>query len=147
MVGNGSNLLVDDNGVNAFVIKTVPQYAQCRIEGQDVTAEAGILLSQLAVQAAQAQLTGLEFAHGIPGSLGGGVTMNAGAYGGELKQVITQVGVLVPGGEVETWEADRCQFAYRHTAFSDGEHLVLWAKLHLQPGDGQENRERMRDLA
>ena len=131
MVGNGSNLLVDDNGVNAFVIKTVPQYAQCRIEGQDVTAEAGILLSQLAVQAAQAQLTGLEFAHGIPGSLGGGVTMNAGAYGGELKE----------------WDAQRCQFAYRHTAFSDGEHLVLWAKLHLQPGDGQEIRERMRDLA
>lgn len=147
VVGNGSNLLVDDNGVNAFVIKTVPQYAQCNIEGQDVTAESGILLSQLAVQAAQAQLTGLEFAHGIPGSLGGGVTMNAGAYSGELKQVITQVGVLMPSGEVETWEADRCQFAYRHSAFSDGEHMVLWAKLHLQPGDGQEIREKMRDLA
>lgn len=147
MVGNGSNLLVDDHGVNAFVIKTVPQYAQCHIEGENMTAEAGILLSQLANQAAQAQLTGLEFAHGIPGSLGGGVTMNAGAYGGELKQVVTQVGVLTSSGEVEEWDAERCQFAYRHTAFSDGENLVLWAKLHLEPGDGQAIRDKMKDLA
>lgn len=147
VVGNCSNLLVDDNGVNAFVVETVPQYAQCQVQGEELTAQAGILLSQLANQAAQANLTGLEFAHGIPGSLGGGVTMNAGAYGGELKQVVTQVGVLTATGEVEEWDTDRCQFRYRHTAFSDGENLVLWAKLRLQPGNGDEIRGRMRELA
>lgn len=147
VVGNCSNLLVDDNGVNAFVVETVPQYAQCQVQGEELTAQAGILLSQLANQAAQASLTGLEFAHGIPGSLGGGVTMNAGAYGGELKQVVTQVGVLTPSGAVEEWDAEQCQFRYRHTAFSDGENLVLWAKLQLQPGNGDEIRGRMRELA
>lgn len=147
MVGNGSNLLVDDRGVDAFVVKTVPQYSQCRMEGEEVTAQAGVLLSQLATRAAENNLAGLEFAHGIPGSLGGGVTMNAGAYGGELKQVVTQVGVLLPSGEVEAWDAAQCQFSYRHSAFSDGQHLVLWAKLRLQQGDGQTIREHMRDFA
>ncbi|MBM6897255.1 UDP-N-acetylmuramate dehydrogenase [Pseudoflavonifractor capillosus] len=147
MVGNGSNLLVDDGGVNAFVVKTVPQYAACEIQGEEITAQAGILLSQLANRAAQAGLTGLEFAQGIPGSLGGGVTMNAGAYGGEMVQVVRQVGVLCPDGTVETWEGERCDFRYRHSAFSDGEHLVLWVKLGLQPGDQGEIQEKMRDYA
>lgn len=147
VMGNGSNLLVDDRGVNAFVIKTAPQYAKCQMQGDEVTAESGILLSQLATRAAEAGLTGLEFAHGIPGSLGGGVTMNAGAYGGEMVQVITHVGVLLPSGEVEQWEAQRCQFRYRHSAFSDGEHLVLWAKMKLKPGNQEEIRNRMRELA
>lgn len=147
MVGNGSNLLVDDRGVNAFVVKTAPQYAQCRAEGEELTAQAGILLSKLATQAAEMGLTGLEFAHGIPGSLGGGVTMNAGAYGGEMVQVVRQVGVLCPDGTVETWEGDRCGFRYRHSAFSNGAHLVLWAKLRLQPGKPEAIRETMRELA
>lgn len=147
VVGNGSNLLVDDHGVNAFVVKTVPQYAKCQIQGNEVTAQSGILLSQLATRAAEAGLTGLEFAHGIPGSLGGGVTMNAGAYGGEMVQVVAHVGVLLPSGEVEEWEAQQCQFRYRHSAFSDGKHLVLWAKLRLQPGQPDVIRETMWTLA
>lgn len=147
MVGNGSNLLVDDGGVNAFVVKTVPQYSDCQVRGEELTAQAGILLSQLATRAAQAGLTGLEFAHGIPGSLGGGVTMNAGAYGGEMVQVVRQVGVLCPDGSVETWEGERCEFRYRHSAFSDGKHLVLWAKLGLKSGNPEEIRAYMRDLA
>lgn len=147
VVGNGSNLLVDDGGVNAFVVKTAPQYGECNIQGEEITAQAGILLSQLATRAAEAGLTGLEFAHGIPGSLGGGVTMNAGAYGGEMVQVVRQVGVLCPNGTVETWEAEQCQFGYRHSAFSHGTHLVLWAKLGLKDGKPEEIRGQMRDLA
>lgn len=147
MVGNGSNLLVDDSGVNAFVVKTVPQYAGCQVCGEELTAQSGILLSQLATKAAQEGLTGLEFAHGIPGSLGGGVTMNAGAYGGEMVQVVRQVGVLCPDGTVETWEGERCQFRYRHSAFSDGTHLVLWAKVGLQRGDPEKIQETMRDFS
>lgn len=147
VVGNGSNLLVDDKGVDAFVVKTVPQYASCEVQGEEITAQSGMLLSQLAVQAAQAGLTGLEFAHGIPGSVGGGVTMNAGAYGGEMVQVVRQVGVLCPDGTVETWEGARCEFRYRHSAFSDGTHLVLWAKVGLKPGNPEEIRENMRELA
>lgn len=147
VVGNGSNLLVDDKGVDAFVIKTVPQFGACDVQGEEMTAQAGILLSQLAIRAAEAGLTGLEFAHGIPGSLGGGVTMNAGAYGGEMVQVVRQVGVLCPDGTVETWEGERCEFRYRHSVFSAGTHLVLWAKVGLKPGNQEEVREKMRDLA
>ncbi len=147
VMGNGSNLLVDDHGVDAFVIKTVPQYAKCEVHGNELTAQSGILLSRLAGQAASAGLTGLEFAHGIPGSLGGGVTMNAGAYGGEMVQVVTRVGVLLPSGDVEEWDTEQCQFRYRHSAFSDGKKLVLWATLHLQSSDETVIRETMRNLA
>ena len=89
-VGNGSNLLVDDAGLDGFVLKTVPKVGTITGAGNTLTAGAGATLAQLAVEAANRGLAGLEFAHGIPGSLGGAVVMNAGAYGGELCQVISQ---------------------------------------------------------
>ena len=146
-VGNGSNLLVDDGGLDAFVIQTVPGLSWCRTEGTQLEAGCGVLLSALAVEAARHGLTGLEFAQGIPGSLGGGLTMNAGAYGGELCQVVRWVEVLERGGAVVQVPAEECAFQYRHSAFSDGGRLILSARLTLERGEAEAIRARMAELA
>ena len=145
-VGNGSDLLVDDKGLDAFVVKTVPGLSWWRAEGTQIEAGCGLLLSSLAVEAARRSLTGLEFAHGIPGSLGGAVIMNAGAYGGELCQVVRSVRTLEPDGRVEEIPVEACDFRYRHSAFSDGGRLVLSARLELERGDAEAIRAKMSDL-
>ena len=145
-VGLGSNLLVDDNGLNAFVIRTAPQMNACKVEGTTVTAWAGAPLAQVANAAADRGLTGLEFAHGIPGSLGGGVTMDAGAYDGEMRQVVRSVRALNRNCEVEELSAEQCEFSYRHSVFSDGSRLVLSAVMELQPGEEAAIRSRMAEL-
>ena len=144
-MGNGSNLLVPDEGVDRFLIKSVPGLDWCRSEGETLLAGAGITLARLAVFARDAGLTGLEFAHGIPGSLGGAVTMNAGAYGGEMAQVVRSVDCLTRSGERET--VTDCGFGYRHSAFSDGSRMILCARLALKQGERETIRARMEDLA
>lgn len=134
-VGLGSNLLVDDNGLDALVIKTAPQMNTCHVEGNFVTAWAGAPLAQVAKLAADHSLTGLEFAHGIPGSLGGAVVMNAGAYDGEMRQVVRSVRVLNQDCTVEELPVEQCDFSYRHSVFSDGSRLILSANMELKPGD------------
>ena len=143
-LGNGSNLLVPDEGLDAFVIKTTDGLDRITREGDCLEVESGVPLSRLAVFARDNGLTGLEFAHGIPGSLGGAVTMNAGAYDGEMAQVVTSVTYLTPTGQRETTK--RFDFSYRHSAFSDGSRLILGATLQLSPGDPEEIRTRMADL-
>lgn len=143
-MGNGSNLLVPDEGVERFVIKTSGM-KNCIIEGATVTAECGITLARLAMLARDAGLTGLEFAHGIPGSLGGAVTMNAGAYDGEMAQVVTGVTCLNADGSVE--QVNEFDFGYRHSAFSDGTRMVLSAQMQLAPGDPVQIAARMDELA
>ena len=143
-MGNGSNLLVPDEGVERFIIKTSGM-KNCTVAGTTVTAECGITLARLAVQARDAGLTGLEFAHGIPGSLGGAVTMNAGAYDGEMAQVVTGVTCLNGDGSVE--EVTRFDFGYRRSAFSDGRRMVLSARMELAPGDPAQIAARMEELA
>lgn len=143
-LGNGSNLLVRDEGARVFVIKTVGGLTDAAVEGDRITAGSGVLLSRLAVLARDSGLTGLEFAHGIPGSLGGAVTMNAGAYDGEMAQVVTSVTLLTASGEVETTE--QVDFSYRHSAFSDGTRLILGARLALRPGDPKAIQARMEEL-
>lgn len=145
-VGLGSNLLVDDHGLNAFVIKTAPQLNDCKIDGTTITAWAGTPLAQVANIAADHSLTGLEFAHGIPGSLGGAVVMDAGAYGGEMRQVVKSVRALNQNCEVETLDNSECQFGYRHSVFSDGSRRVLSAVIGLQPGDEHAIRSQMAEL-
>jgi UDP-N-acetylmuramate dehydrogenase len=145
-IGNGSNLLVDDAGLDGFVIQTFPGLNWCQVNESHITAGSGILLAALASEAAKHSLTGLEFAHGIPGTLGGAVTMNAGAYDGEMRQVIEQVRVLDQNGEIVTFENEQCAFSYRHSAFSNGEFLVLSAELKLSPGDASAIRSRMSEL-
>lgn len=143
-LGNGSNLLVSDNGADAFVIKTVNGLSNVLVEGENVRAESGVLLSRLAVIARDNGLTGLEFAHGIPGSLGGAVTMNAGAYDGEMSQVVTSVTFLTASGKEET--TDQFDFSYRHSAFSDGSRMILRVQMKLQNGDPSAIRARMEEL-
>lgn len=145
-VGLGSNLLVDDKGLDAFVIKTAPQLNSCRVDGNLVTAWAGAPLVQVANTAADHSLTGLEFAHGIPGSLGGAVVMDAGAYDGEMRQVVRSVRALNGNCEVEELSARQCEFGYRHSVFSDGSRLVISAVMELQPGDEGTIRGRMAEL-
>ena len=143
-LGNGSNLLVPDQGVERFLIKTVPGLCACRREGNALIADSGITLARLAVFARDQGLTGLEFAHGIPGTLGGGVTMNAGAYGGELAQVVRQVTCLSAAGKAE--QVTDFAFGYRRSAFSDGARLILSARLELEEGDSGAIGEKMDQL-
>ena len=145
-IGMGSNLLVDDSGLDAFVIRVAPQMNGCSVDGTHITAQAGVPLAQVANAAAERGLTGLEFAHGIPGSIGGAVTMNAGAYDGEMCQVVQSVRVLNRSGEIEEIPAEHCQFDYRHSLFSKGDYLVLSVTMELKRGDSRAVRDRMAEL-
>ena len=117
-MGNGSNLLVADKGYEGFIVKAVGGLNTLELAGETgIRAGSGVLLSRLAVFAREHALTGLEFAHGIPGSVGGAVTMNAGAYGGEMKDVVVSVRALNTAGTVETLQGEQLDFAYRHSAF------------------------------
>ena len=144
-MGNGSNLLVADEGTGRFLIKTAPGLENCRLQGLEVEADSGVSLARLAVFPRDRGLTGLEFAHGIPGSLGGAVTMNAGAYGGEMAQVVRQVTCLDARGRVET--VSEFDFAYRHSCFSDGKRLILGVKLKLERGEPEAIRSKMEELS
>ena len=146
-LGNGSNLLVADAGYEGFVLKLARGMDQVQEVNRRLVAGSAMLLSQLAWAALGRGLAGLEFAHGIPGSLGGAITMNAGAYGGEMAQVVTAVTCLTRTGELQTVPADRCAFSYRHSAFSDGSRLILKAEFSLPQGDPEEIRAKIEDLA
>ncbi len=146
-MGNGSNLLVADRGYDGFLIKMAGGMDDVTVQGERMTAGSGILLSRLARAAQGAGLTGLEFAHGIPGSLGGGITMNAGAYGGELGQVVRSVTCLTRQGDEMTLHTAGCRFAYRESAFSGGDYLILGATLQLERGHPDAIEARMAELA
>nr|WP_317324431.1 UDP-N-acetylmuramate dehydrogenase [uncultured Flavonifractor sp.] len=146
-LGNGSDLLVSDGGFSGFIIKTTG-LDQTREVNRRLQAESGIPLARLAMAALGRGLTGLEFAHGIPGTLGGGVTMNAGAYGGELVQVLTSVTFLNEDGQVITLPAEECALTYRHSLFSDHpEWLILEAEFELPQGDAAAIKNKMDELA
>ena len=145
ILGKGTNLLVADEGLDTLVIKTEQMNAIRQLDDVTLEADAGISLARLAVFAQQNGLAGLEFAHGIPGSLGGAVFMNAGAYGGEMKQVVIEVAALFEDG-VRYLTAEEAQFDYRHSVFSNTDAVVLGAKLRLEKGDSAEIRARMDDL-
>ena len=143
-LGNGSNLLVPDGGVERFLLKTTGLDWVER-EGNGLTAGGGVTLARLARFALEEGLTGLEFAGGIPGTLGGAVTMNAGAYGGEMKDLVRSVKCLNGAGEEE--QVTRLDFGYRRSAFSNGERMILSARLELRPGDREAIRSRMEELS
>lgn len=131
IIGNGSNLLVGDKGIRGAVIEIGKALGEINISGNTITAQSGVLLSKLANSAARNGLSGLEFASGIPGSLGGAVYMNAGAYGGEMKDVITKVTYLDDNCDVRELPADKCDFGYRHSFFSDKDYVILEAEMRL----------------
>ena len=146
-LGNGSNLLVSDGGYDGFVIKLTEAYREGEVFANELTAGGGMLLSQAANLALQHGLTGLEWAAGIPGTVGGAVTMNAGAYGGEISQTLHQVHALGFDGRAEVVSNRECEFSYRHSAFSDGKRLILEAVFLLSPGDPDAIRAKMADLS
>ena len=151
-LGNGSNLLVPDEGVERFLIQPAGRYSADPLnrvweENGQLCAGGGVSLAMLANAAQGRALTGLEFASGIPGSVGGGVVMNAGAYGGELAQVLVSVTALDLDGSIQTIPAESCGLGYRKSVFSDGQRLVLEARFQLESGDPDAIRARMDELA
>ena len=146
LIGNGTNLLVADKGLDTVVIDTSAELSHIDLTDEgEIAADAGVSLAKLALFAWKNGLTGLEFAHGIPGTLGGGVVMNAGAYGGELKDVVTEVTALYPDG-VKVLTPAELDFSYRHSVFSAGEGIVLGAKVKLESGAPDAIKAKMDDL-
>ncbi|MBQ1270791.1 MAG: UDP-N-acetylmuramate dehydrogenase [Clostridia bacterium] len=148
VMGNGSNLLARDEGFEGLVIMLGEKFARITNDGCSITAEAGALMSKIARTALELELTGFEFAHGIPGSFGGGVFMNAGAYGGELKDIVTEVEYIDEDLKIKTCSGSEANFVYRGSQFKDNRALViLGARVDLQKGSKAEIEEKMRDLA
>ncbi len=145
VLGNGSNTVFADSGFDGAVISS-KELKSIAVNGEEITAECGVLLSRAAVAAAENSLTGLEFAHGIPGSVGGAVFMNAGAYGGEMKDVLKSI-TLFDGSNVKTVNADEIFFGYRETDFSKHGWLVLSATFVLEKGNQAQIKEKMSELS
>lgn len=146
VLGNGSNLLVSDKGYHGLILQLYRNFSEIVVEGEEITVQAGAMLSVIAKKALAHSLTGFEFASGIPGTIGGAAVMNAGAYGGEMKDVLTEVTVLTKENEIKTIPAEELQLSYRHSVIPEKEWIVLSAKIRLKKGDETKIRERMEEL-
>ena len=146
IVGNGSNLLVSDQGYEGVIIQIYKQMNQVEITENEIHAQAGALLSMIANRAMEAELTGFEFAAGIPGTLGGACVMNAGAYGGEMKDVLETVNVLTRDGDVKTLTKDELELGYRTSVIAKKDYIVLSAVIRLENGKKEEIKAVMDDL-
>ena len=146
VIGHGSNLLVLDGGIRGVVIRVEKNMRAIRVEGTRIVAQAGAMLGTVAMAAAEAGLTGLEFASGIPGTVGGGVTMNAGAYGGEMAQVVTRVNGVYPNGTRVSLAAEEMRFGYRASVIQGTDLVVTEVTFDLQEGDPAEIRAKMSEL-
>ena len=146
IMGNGSNLLVSDQGYRGVVIQLFRQLNDIQCEGNVIRAQAGALLSAVANRALEEKLTGFEFAAGIPGTLGGACVMNAGAYGGEMKDVLKSVAVLTREGERITLQKNELELGYRTSIIAKKNYIVLEAEIELEVGDAEEIKAVMDDL-
>ena len=147
VIGNGTNLLVRDKGIRGLVIKLGNAIKEWQVESSRITFNSGLSLAMAAHVALDAGLTGMEFAAGIPGSVGGAIYMNAGAYGGEMKNIVTEVTVLDRQGQTRIIPAGEMCFGYRSSAIQGTENLILAATVQLQPGDPEKITAKMADLA
>ena len=147
VLGNGSNVLVADEGIRGVVILLLDNYARIRVEGDIITAQAGARLSKIGSAALSKSLSGFEFACGIPGTLGGACIMNAGAYGGEMKDVLESATFFDEQLREVTLSASDLHLGYRTSAFELMPWCILRASFLLTPGDSEEIRARMRDFA
>ena len=146
VIGNGSNLLVSDAGYRGVIIQIGRNLNQITGNGEEIRAQAGAMLSVIAKTALLESLTGFEFASGIPGTLGGAVVMNAGAYGGEMKDVLIEVTVLTREGEIRTIPAEKLELGYRTSLAAKNGWIILEAVLRFQKGDAEAIRSRMEEL-
>ena len=146
IIGNGSNLLVSDAGYRGVIVQIYKEMNEVKVEGDLVKAQAGALLSGIAAKALGAELSGFEFASGIPGSIGGGVVMNAGAYDGELGQIVTKVWVMNEEGEILVLNNQDMEFGYRTSVIKKRPFIVVQAELELQPGNKEEIAAKMAEL-
>lgn len=147
ILGNGSNLLVSDAGFRGVILQIGPKMSKVTVEGNVIVAQAGAFMAQIARTAMEHELAGMEFASGIPGTIGGGVVMNAGAYGGELSQIVTQVNVVNSEGEIMELDNETMEFGYRTSTIRNNPFTVTEVILRLEKGDRQQIRERMEELA
>ena len=146
VIGAGSNLLVSDRGVRGAVLRAAKSFSAIKQEGNDLIAEAGVSLARLAAFALSVGLSGLEFAGGIPGSLGGAVYMNAGAYGGEMRQVVVTTDYLTADGKAETVTGEEHAFSYRKSVFTHKNCVILRSRLKLTPKEPSEISAMMQDF-
>ena len=146
ILGNGSNLLVSDKGYRGLILQIFKEMNQIEVRSATVKAQAGALLSKIGAAAYEAGLTGFEFASGIPGAAGGAVVMNAGAYGGEMKDILESVTVITPEGELLTLSNEELELGYRTSIVARKGYIVVEAIFRLQIGDKKEIRARMDEL-
>lgn len=147
ILGNGSNLLVSDKGYRGIVLQIGQRMSRITVAGNIITAQAGAPMSQIARAALEHGLTGLEFASGIPGTIGGGVVMNAGAYDGELSGIVTQVNVVNGEGEYMELENESMEFGYRTSIIRNNSFTVTEVIMKLEKGDREQIKAKMEDLA
>ncbi len=146
ILGNGSNLLVSDKGYRGVIIEICKKMNEICVEGNFLKVQAGALLSRVGNVALEAGLAGFEFASGIPGTMGGAVFMNAGAYGGEMKDILTEVTVLDENNEVRVLKKEELELGYRTSIVAKKGYVVLSAKVELKKGNQMEIRQRMNEL-
>ena len=147
VMGNGSNLLVSDKGIRGIVIQIGEDMSTILVKGEKITAQAGALLKTIGEKALQSSLEGFAFAAGIPGSLGGAVCMNAGAYGGEIKDILVEAEVLTEDLQIKKLSTQQLQFSYRHSIIPEKGYIVLSATFLLKKGNQKEIAQKMTELA
>lgn len=147
LIGNGSNLLVRDKGIRGLVIKLSNIFSSITVDGNVLTFGSGISLAMASKKAASLSLSGMEFAVGIPGTIGGAVYMNAGAYDGEMAKVVTSVRVMDREGKISELKASELAFAYRHTALQNSGLIVTSVTVSLQPGEEESIKAKMDDFS
>lgn len=146
ILGNGSNLLVADEGFRGVIIQVYNNLSEIKLEGNRITAQAGALLSRVASKALENELTGFEFAHGIPGTLGGAVVMNAGAYDGEMKNVLVSCEVLDEEGNLHTLGKEELELGYRSSIIQKKNYIVVSATIELKEGNKEAISSYMKEL-
>ena len=147
LLGNGSNILVSDQGYDGVVLKLVGEFEDVQIDGTKIISGAGVSLAKVAGKALEEGLTGMEFASGIPGTLGGAIVMNAGAYDGEMKQIVKEVTVMDQDGNILVLDNETMEFAYRSSVIRNRPFVVLSAVLTLEEGNPEEIKQKMDDFA
>ena len=147
IIGNGTNLLVTDSPLHRVVVKTYNGLGAISAGGEtEVVAGSGAMMSRVAVSAMERGLAGMEFAHGIPGTMGGAIAMNAGAYGGQMANIVDSVNFIDEEGNVQCRKKDELDFSYRHSVFSGNKYVILAATLRLERGDRGTIKKKMDEL-